>query len=61
MSSRLGSLGLFPYTDDEEEYTTRFALSSRAATNTFSVPVTLAAFEAMGSATERGTEGIAPT
>jgi hypothetical protein len=49
-----------PYTDDDEEKTTRRTPSSRAASRTFSVPSTLTALDVSGSWTERGTEPSAP-
>jgi len=48
-----------PYTEEDPAYTSRFTPASRAATRTFSVAVTLAWFEAIGSFTDRGTEGMA--
>src|SRR5882724_10052884 len=58
-SSRLGSSGLAPYTDDEEAYTTRGTAWRRAASSTCRVPSTLLALAPSGSATERGTERMA--
>ena len=48
-SSRFGSCGFEPYTDDEDAYTTRRTPASRAASRTFSVPVTFTAFVVSGS------------
>src|SRR5664280_3329027 len=59
MSSCLGSVGVSPYADEEAAETTRFTPASRAAISTFSVPSTLTALLRAGSATERGTEGVA--
>src|SRR5829696_9880582 len=59
MSSRLGSVGVLPYADDEPANTSRLTWASRAATSTLSVASTLARFDAIGSLTERGTDGIA--
>ena len=42
MSSRLGSVGVSPYADDEAAYTTRFTFASLAATRRVTVPSTLA-------------------
>jgi len=46
--SCFGIAGFWPYTDDEEAYTTRGSSWSRAADSTFSVPVTLEALLASG-------------
>src|SRR5947209_6369558 len=59
MSSCLGSVGVFPYADEEPANTTRRTPASRDATSTFSVASTLARFDVIGSCTDLGTEGIA--
>src|SRR5664280_672306 len=59
MSSRLGSAGLAPYTDEEDATTTWGMPWRRAASSTIMVPVALAWWVAMGSASERGTDGRA--
>src|SRR5438093_305833 len=58
-SSRLGSSGRSPYTEDDEAYTTRFTCRRRAASSTCSVPFTLLSLAPSGSFTERGTERMA--
>ena len=58
-SSRLGSAGFAPYTDDEDAKTTRRTPLSRAASSTLSVPMTFEALLVSGSRTERGTDGRA--
>src|SRR5947208_2993984 len=60
VDSTVGSSGLVPYTDVDDEKTTRRTPSSRAASRTLSVPSTLTALEVSGSCTERGTEPSAP-
>ena len=47
------------FADDDPAYTTRRTLASRAATSRLSVASMFARFDVMGSATDRGTEGIA--
>ncbi len=59
MSSRLGSVGALPYSDEEPAKTSRLTPASRAATSTLSVASVLARLDAIGSFTDRGTEGIA--
>ena len=59
MSSRLGSVGVSPYSDDEPANTRRLTPASRAATSTFSVASMFARLDAIGSFTDRGTDGIA--
>src|SRR6185437_3056418 len=59
MCSRLGSVGVSPYAEDEPAYTTRRTLASRAATSRFKVAVTQFTWVATGSATDRGTEAKA--
>jgi len=56
----LGTSVLAPYTDDDDEKTTRFAPASRAAWSTWSVPFTLTSLLVSGSSTERGTDPRAP-
>ena len=58
-SSRLGRSGRSPYTDDDDAYTTRATRARRAASSTWSVPVTLFALAPRGSFTDRGTDRIA--
>src|SRR5205823_7924323 len=48
-----------PYTDDDDAYTTRATRARRAASSTWSVPVTLFALAPRGSFTDRGTDRIA--
>jgi hypothetical protein len=56
----LGSSGRSPYTEDDDAYTTRgFFFCFEAAWRTFMVPVTFAALQPRGSATDRGTERMA--
>ena len=59
MSSRFGSVGVLPYSDDEPAKTSRLTPASRAATRMFSVASMFARFDVTGSFTDRGTEGIA--
>src|SRR6266508_2715477 len=59
MSSRLGSVGVSPYADDEPAYTSRLTPASRAATSTFSDAVMFERFDVIGSLMERGTDGMA--
>src|SRR5437588_573920 len=59
MSSRLGSSGVLPYSEEEPAKTRRFTPASRAATRTLRVATALALLEVMGSFTDRGTDGIA--
>src|SRR5215510_13383264 len=49
ISSCFGSVGVFPYADEEPAYTRRLTPASRAATRMFSEPSMLARFEVMGS------------
>lgn len=58
-SSRFGSSGFLPYTDDEDADTTRRTPASLAASSTLSVPITLVALLVSGSWTDRGTDGRA--
>src|SRR3954467_5575763 len=55
VDSVVGSSGLVPYTDVDEEKTTRRMPSSRDASRTFGVPSTLTALDVTGSWTGRGT------
>src|SRR5437763_8349826 len=59
MSSVSGSVGWSPYTDDDDEYTTRRTPASTAAFSTRRLPVTLTACVPMGSSIERGTRASA--
>ena len=59
ISSVFGSVGVSPYSDEDPAKTSRLTPASRAATRTFRVPSMLARFDAIGSFTERGTDGIA--
>ena len=59
MSSRLGSVGVSPYTDEDPAYTSRLTPASRAATRMFNDAVTFAWFDVIGSLTDRGTDGMA--
>ena len=59
MSSRFGRTSVSPYADDDAAYTRRRTPASRAATRTASVASTLARCDVSGSATDRGTDGIA--
>ncbi len=59
MSSLLGSAGLAPYTDEDEATTTCGRPWRRAASSTSMVPVALVWWLAIGSASDRGTEGRA--
>ena len=56
MSSRLGSVGVLPYADEEPAYTRRLTPASRAATSTLSEASMFARLDVIGSFTERGTE-----
>src|SRR5688572_26295018 len=59
MSSRLGSAGVSPYADEDPAYTRRVTLASRAASSTLSVASMFARCDSAGSATDRGTDGMA--
>ena len=59
-SSDVGICRVEPYTDVDDEKTTRRTPSSRAASRTLSVPSTLTALDVSGSCTDRGTEPSAP-
>src|SRR3954466_13421764 len=59
MSSRLGSVGVLPYSDEELAKISRFTAASRAATSTLSVASALARLDVIGSFTDRGTDGMA--
>ena len=56
----MGSVGLAPYTDDDDATTTWPTSWRRTPSSTWSVPVALAWCEAIGSSSERGTDGRAP-
>ena len=58
-SSCLGSVGLAPYTDDDDATITWTLPARRAASSTSTVPVALARCDATGSVIERGTDGRA--
>src|SRR3954454_5091403 len=60
LDSTVGSCALVPYTDVDDEKTTRRTPSSRAASSTLSVPSTFTALDVSGSWTERGTDPSAP-
>src|SRR6478752_2132305 len=60
VDSGVGTVTAPPYTLLEDANTTRRTPASRASVSTLSVPSTLAAFDARGSATERATAPNAP-
>src|ERR1041385_1751945 len=56
MSSCFGSVGVFPYADEDPANTSRRTPASRAATRTLTVASTFARFDVIGSFTDRGTD-----
>ena len=59
VSSRVGSTAVLPYTEEDPANTSLRTPASRAATSRFSVASTLARWQNTGSATDRGTDGMA--